>query len=228
MSKHCPKCGCETERTSDGTCRPCKINYGRQYRIDNKAQLAEKKAGKRIANASTIREYQREYYEKNKERAAVKNKQYRLENAEAIREQRRKHRTENKERIAARKASAYRANIDTERAKRAGFRAANPDKIKEWSRKHYVNNPATVSRNRLERRARQRNQCPKWANAEAIKLIYGEAAALRDAGIDVEVDHVIPLRGELVSGLHCEFNLQILTKHQNRSKQNTFNPVVHG
>ena len=39
-----------------------------------------------------------------------------------------------------------------------------------------------------------------------------------------EVDHVIPLQGELVSGLHHEDNLQILTKKQNCSKHNKFEP----
>ncbi|MFP5434219.1 MAG: HNH endonuclease signature motif containing protein [Alphaproteobacteria bacterium] len=60
-----------------------------------------------------------------------------------------------------------------------------------------------------------------WANQEAIRAIYAEAALLTDTtGVRHEVDHIYPLQGKFVCGLHCEANLQILTKTENIRKHN--------
>jgi len=60
-------------------------------------------------------------------------------------------------------------------------------------------------------------QCPKWADRAKIREIYVN----RPDGH--HVDHVIPLRGKLVSGLHVESNLQYLPIAENMKKHNTYN-----
>ena len=57
---------------------------------------------------------------------------------------------------------------------------------------------------------------PKWADVEAIRQFYMN----RPQGC--EVDHIIPLSGKTVSGLHVLENLQYLTIAENRSKNNKF------
>lgn len=55
---------------------------------------------------------------------------------------------------------------------------------------------------------------PKWLTAEhkaAIKAIYREAVRTeQETGIKHEVDHIVPLQGKTVSGLHVPWNLRVL------------------
>lgn len=62
----------------------------------------------------------------------------------------------------------------------------------------------------------KKNRTPAWANAEAIMHFYANTPE------GCVVDHIIPLRGKLVSGLHVENNLQYLTRQQNQSKTNHY------
>lgn len=62
----------------------------------------------------------------------------------------------------------------------------------------------------------QKKQMPKWADVEAIKSIYIN----RPKGY--HVDHIIPLQGKNVSGLHVHNNLQYLSPTENISKGNKF------
>lgn len=73
------------------------------------------------------------------------------------------------------------------------------------------------------RRAVKLNRTPPWADQSAIAAIY-RAAHRRtiETSIMHHVDHIIPLRGKLVSGLHVESNLQILTATENLKKKNKF------
>jgi len=74
------------------------------------------------------------------------------------------------------------------------------------------------------RRTRKINRTPSWADLEAIKEIYKEAADLNDIHGPgaYHVDHIIPLQGKTVSGLHVENNLQILKAVDNLKKSNKY------
>lgn len=65
---------------------------------------------------------------------------------------------------------------------------------------------------------------PKWLNSVdfvKIDMIYKNAQHLtKTTGILHEVDHIIPLQGKLISGLHVPWNLQVLTRTDNRRKHN--------
>ena len=67
------------------------------------------------------------------------------------------------------------------------------------------------------RRASMRSALVPWADLEKISEIYSEARKL-----GMHVDHIIPLKHELVCGLHNEFNLQLLPPNENMAKSNFF------
>lgn len=74
------------------------------------------------------------------------------------------------------------------------------------------------------RRALKLSATPPWLTAihkAQIQDFYDVAlACTTQTGIFHEVDHVVPLQGEKVRGLHVPWNLQILTRTENRSKHN--------
>lgn len=67
---------------------------------------------------------------------------------------------------------------------------------------------------------------PKWLSIEDlwfIKEVYSLAVYRTECtGKQWQVDHIVPLRGGNVSGLHVPWNLQILSQSENAQKNNTF------
>lgn len=66
------------------------------------------------------------------------------------------------------------------------------------------------------RRARKQQACPVWVDKQVLKQIYA------DCPKGMHVDHIVPLRHDLVCGLHVPWNLQYLTPTQNAAKSNRF------
>jgi 5-methylcytosine-specific restriction endonuclease McrA len=83
------------------------------------------------------------------------------------------------------------------------------------------NNPGRVNAATARRRAQKLQATPKWVDAKELAAIYGAAKALTAAtGTSHEVDHIVPLCGGFVCGLHVPWNLQIIPRYENRSKGN--------
>lgn len=70
----------------------------------------------------------------------------------------------------------------------------------------------------MKYRASKLNRTPIWAELAEIKRFYDNCPP------GYQVDHIIPLQGKLVSGLHVLSNLQYLTAKENISKNNKFDP----
>lgn len=126
----------------------------------------------------------------------------------------------NRDSILAKSKERYQKNIEKERERSRLKWKLNPNKVKATNAAWAKNNPDKVkalmkTRNAI-RRLVVKQQCPKWADKEKIKEIYMN----RPEGY--HVDHIIPLRGKLVSGLHVSDNLQYLTIYENSSKNNKF------
>ena len=82
---------------------------------------------------------------------------------------------------------------------------------------------ALVRHHAAKRRTAKMNRTPPWADVAAIRAFYDEAARLTKlTGEQHHVDHIIPLQGKLVSGLHVENNLQVIPWLENIVKRNKF------
>jgi thiol-disulfide isomerase/thioredoxin len=101
----------------------------------------------------------------------------------------------------------------------------NPEKYKVYAKRCYEKNKLTIFAYQALIRAKKRNAVPKWFDSvkDEVQKIYIEARKKTiETGIPHEVDHIIPLINDYVCGLHVPNNLQVLTRFENRSKQNKF------
>lgn len=121
------------------------------------------------------------------------------------------------------------------RANGKRWREANPERCKKLAEKsRNKHREVMLERSREWRRAnlkydafrsklyrmRKQQQLPPWADIEAIKTMY---LTCPDG---YHVDHIIPLKGKFVSGLHVETNLQHLPAKENMRKRNTYEELV--
>ena len=77
------------------------------------------------------------------------------------------------------------------------------------------------------RHAAKLQRVPGWYDHTRAQEVYDLAAEFREAGFAVDVDHIFPLQGETVSGLHWHGNLRVCLATANRSKRNAVSPF-HG
>lgn len=74
-----------------------------------------------------------------------------------------------------------------------------------------------------QRKLALRFATPTWVNRNAIEAIYVEARQLTaTTGMKHEVDHIIPIQGKRVCGLHVPWNLRVVTKAVNARKHAKF------
>ena len=119
------------------------------------------------------------------------------------------------------KLTQYRAewgvnNVDRLKAYRLANRERAAKDIKIWTE---ANRGSVNSRN-AKRRAAKLNASPSWVTKEeqdVIKELYKQA---QEQGM--HVDHIVPLQGKTVCGLHVLANLQLLSPTDNLSKSNKF------
>jgi len=121
------------------------------------------------------------------------------------------------------------ANKDKVRKDAKAWAKANPEKIAAKTKRYRQTHPDRATAIAVASVAKRAKRVPQWLTSddrwlmrEAYKL-----AKLRTQlfGFIWEVDHIIPLRGEFVSGLHVPTNLQVIPKTENRNKRNHYSPA---
>ena len=145
----------------------------------------------------------------------------------------------NSEKVRASKAAGYAANRGERLAQVKAFYEARPDRRQEknayraryakthpgrehaWARGYRRRYPERNAAKTAKRNAAKLRATPAWANLDLVAAYYVIAEAFtRGSGVPHHVDHIEPLRGKHVCGLHNEFNLQVLPAKVNLSKGN--------
>jgi hypothetical protein len=170
----------------------------------------------------------RELLRKNREANPEKTQENRKKSNLKVAEQRKPGGSKYKEKISY--GVQYRKeNRDSCRATIVAWSARNPEKVKLYAAKTKANNKGKVNAHTVKRRLAKINRTPKWLTADEhwmIEQAY-ELAAQRTKlfGFAWHVDHILPLQGKLVSGLHTPYNLQVIPGVENVRKSNKFETV---
>lgn len=231
MQKRCPRCG-ETCLDAFGKsvarkgglqlyCRPCANAKAAEYRKrDPKANKAASAAW-RLANPDYAKRKNAEFYAANPEeqkaraqawrvanpqRHAAATKAWREANAARFKQIHKDWRAANPEHVMAKRRRNYQESRDRELSKAREWKAANPDACRALAGK---------------RMAAKFRAIPRWANLRKIEQIYADCRTVTNCSGELHhVDHIVPLQGKTVCGLHCEANLQIIPACANQSKGN--------
>ncbi len=218
MTKRCYKCKKEKQLEAFSKNQNCCTACKKAYRLTNLEKEKSRKKEYQIVNKDKIKARRGLYYRKNKEQILEKQKTRYVTNKEKIAEKQKVYYESNRETILKRNKIYQQkdfAKASARKSKKA-YKQANPEKVTAMTAK---------------RRSQKLQATPKWmtkADFAAIQEWYKLAKELQWLSEEkLHVDHIIPLQGRDVCGLHIASNLQILPASENVSKGNKVaNPVV--
>lgn len=172
------------------SCRQCK----KQLYLEHKARILAKKKADYAADP-------KKYNDKNKAWAVL-----------------------NRDKTRAAVIRHYYRDIEVSRAKSRMVYANNKLRHQSYCQAWSDRNPEKVWASSAKRRSIKKEAMPSWLGW-LDKILIQEKYALCQAitmqtGIKHEIDHVVPLYGDTVRGLHVPWNLQIIPEYANRSKGN--------
>jgi len=180
--------------------------YQRAYYEANKEKILAREKARYAANCEAKRAYAKVYRKENREKANKWNAHWRATNPEKARESVRKCKDKNRDAINYAGRLHHKAAGEARLKQKREWAAANRDKGAVYA---------------VQRRRGVKQATPTWADKGLMDDLYRYAKIMRvSTGIKCEVDHIVPIAGADVCGLHSHDNLTVLTKAANRSKWN--------
>lgn len=165
--------------------------------------------------------YYAKYRNANRSRVMAHTKKWQTQHPDKMREYRRVGYLRN--RIKINEANKKWAANNRGKVRRifARWVANNPDKTKLWGARYAKANRHKLTAATARRRAARLRAIPPWIEFDKVTAIYKAAKSeSKRLGIQMQVDHIVPIFSKLVCGLHCADNLQLLSGLANRRKGN--------
>jgi len=132
----------------------------------------------------------------------------------------------NKELAKERASKWQKENIERKREIRAKWRNNNLKQHNSYNKEWWSENKDKRAAYQGKRKAAQLQRTPNWLTESELRMIeakYSLAAMLtRETGMPYHVDHIIPLQGKKVSGLHVFSNLRVIPGTDNVKKSNSY------
>lgn len=120
---------------------------------------------------------------------------------------------------------ANKKSLEAKRTWRKNDYEKNPEKYRAYAKKYRDNNKEKRCAYESLRKNRRTNATPHWLNSQDKKwldAIYAESKALKEQyGVDCTVDHIVPINGKNVCGLHVPWNLRLMDRSANSAKRIT-------
>lgn len=152
------------------------------------------------------------------------NKAWYKANAEKVSEYGAIYRAGNKEKLAEKRKLEYAKNKEIEIERGKEWHAVNKESVAIRKKAYRANNKEIINSGAAKRRAAQKT--PTWLSKFdklKIRCVYSVAAMLtRENNEPWHVDHIIPLKGKSVCGLHVPNNLQFVRAENNLAKSNKY------
>lgn len=141
------------------------------------------------------------------------------------------YRLKNKERLKEYRKQYYLDNKEKKKQHDIAYRERHGQKLKDYQKEYYLDNYDHISQSKKDwklrnagkvraynakRKAAKKQRVVGWSDELVIQMIYD------DCPEGYQVDHIIPLQGKNVSGLHVAWNLQYLTADENLRKGNKY------
>lgn len=201
-SKACINCQLERNRAR-----------GKIYYQDNKEVVLKRTKAYKIENADKVKVMIKTWYEANKDHVLSQSKERRSKPDVKVREQERSklYYEQRKQEIQAKRKVSLMSDDTRITA------------LKDYQTLYYLENKDKAMSKCAKRRSVKLNALAKWADMKLIRRFYTESRLkTKQTGVKHVVDHIIPLQGKFVSGLHVETNLQVITETENLAKFNKF------
>lgn len=153
-------------------------------------------------------------------------KSYRQTNRDQILSWKKAHYQSNRERLKAESRGYYAKNADKIRAQTKKYRQENYESFRARAKIYHQNNPEKMASRNAKRRANKLQATPPWLNVahhveiEEMYRYHQIFKAVMPERLGWHVDHIEPLQGENVRGLHVPWNLQVLPARENLAKSN--------